>query len=122
MSKESPGATYPGDDRPYLIEEDGDRAVIRFAAICDHERTHAQEQELLGLVERSAQIACDLSKTVTLSSEWFRWLYRLAVKAERQGKTFALVGVSADLKESADAIALKDKFIYRDRIEEVWEP
>jgi anti-anti-sigma regulatory factor len=106
---------------PYMIETLAPgQAVVRFSEICDHTRTTAHEKQLSGLVEAHSHIACDLSQTRVMTSDWLRWLGRLTIKAKKINKEFVVVGVSESLLESADALALKGKFNYARTGEEVW--
>ncbi len=109
------------DDVPYRIEPRGEsRVVVEFAPICDHFRTRRHEDELMELLGRYEAIACDLSRTESIGSEWLRWLKRMTAAARRMGKKVALVGVQDAVRESADVLGLQGELLLVSNIEEVW--
>jgi anti-anti-sigma regulatory factor len=110
------------EDQPYLVERltDG-RAVVRFAPICDHDRSRQHEDELTTLVETSQAIACDLSQTTQIASDWLRWLARLQAKATVTGKIFGLAGMRENVLATADVLGLGEKLKKADSVEGVWK-
>ncbi len=109
------------DDVPYRIEPGRkSRVVVEFAPICDHFRTRSHEDELMDLVGGYDAIACDLSRTESIGSEWLRWLKRMTAAARRMGKKVALVGVQDAVRESADVLGLQGELLLVSNIEEVW--
>jgi anti-anti-sigma regulatory factor len=108
-------------DTPYTIEQIGpERAIVRFAKFCDHERSGQYEKQLSALVETHDCIACDLSQTQSMKSDWLRWLCRMTLKAKKLDKEFVMVGVSESIKDLADVLAIEDKFSYAETVENVW--
>ena len=109
------------EDLPYVMNrpEEG-RAVVRFAPICDHARTRQHEDELAGLVETCQAVACDLSQTTYIASDWLRWLARLQAKAKETGKVFGLAGMNENVLGTADVLGLGEKLRKAGSVEEVW--
>ncbi|MEA1927251.1 MAG: STAS domain-containing protein [Candidatus Auribacterota bacterium] len=105
---------------PYkIIPQDKHYVVIQFAPKCDQVRRKEQEDELEKLVEDYNIIACDLSKTEMMGTDWIRWLERLSIEAGNRGKMFVLVAMGELVKQTADIIGLKGKFKMKDTLEEV---
>ena len=110
------------EEQPYVVEHLGDgRAVVHFAPICDHDRTLRHEEELTTLLEISQAVACDLSQTTLIASDWLRWLARLQAKATATGKTFGLAGMREDVLATADVLGLGDRLKKADSVEGVWQ-
>lgn len=109
------------EDQPYVVipSEEG-RAVVRFAPICDHARTRRHEDELAGLVETCQAVACDLSQTTQIASDWLRWLARLQAKAKESGKVFGLAGMNENVLATADVLGLGANLRKAPSVEEVW--
>lgn len=109
-------------EKPYQIEDKkGNRVVLRFAAECNHRRERAHDEELQKLVETRQVIACDLSETEHMASEWIRLLVKLNQKAKRSGARFGVVGVRDTVLTTADYIGMKDKLDTVKSVEEVWQ-
>jgi len=110
------------DELPYEIERRDERhAIVRFAEICDHERTDDRRRELNELVSTFDQIVCDLTHTRTIVSGWIRLLESLSVEAEKTGKRFVVAGVSDTVKESADVIGVGSRLKHVGSVEQGWE-
>jgi anti-anti-sigma regulatory factor len=109
------------ENEPYLVTSlDGSRAVVHFAPICDHARTQQHEAELALLVERSQAVACDLSRTTLIASDWLRWLARLQAKAKATGKIFGLAGMTENILATADVLGLGEKLNKVASVGDVW--
>ncbi|MBL7076627.1 MAG: STAS domain-containing protein [Kiritimatiellae bacterium] len=109
------------DSTPYEVDErTAERAVIRFAPICDHQRLAEHEDELNSVVEQHAAVACDMSETKMIASDWLRWIARLAIKAEKAGTTFAVAGVNDIVSQTADLLGIKESLTVVDSVEDVW--
>src|SRR5579863_430398 len=78
---------------PFEIREDRERklAVVTFAERCYQYRSKADEDKLAGLVERFDLVACDLTHTDAIASEWLRWMARMSLQANSAGKKLLLV-------------------------------
>lgn len=109
------------DDMPFVIEEDGYRAVVRFAQICDHERTAELRKQLFDVVDKTSQIVCDLGQTGTIVSGWLRLLENLTERAEASGKRFVLASVRPSVRETSDIIGVGKRLVFVNSIEEGWE-
>jgi len=109
------------DNTPYEIEElpDG-RAVIKFAPICDHQRLDEHENQLNSVVEQHTAVACDMSETKAIASDWLRWIARLAIKAEKAGTIFALADVDDGVRQTADLLGIQESLRVVDSVEDVW--
>lgn len=109
---------------PFVIEViDPDRTIVRVAPICSHPRTRDAEADLEAAVDSTAgTVAVDLSKTEVLTSEWFRFLNALTIRAAGSGKRLVVVGMSNTLKKTADALALSRKLAQAPTIDEAWKP
>jgi anti-anti-sigma regulatory factor len=109
------------ENDPYIVTQlDGGRAVIHIAPICDHARTQKHEVELANLVETSQAVACDLSQTTLIASDWLRWLARLQAKAKAAGKLFGLAGMNENVLATADVLGLGEKLNKVAGVEDVW--
>jgi len=89
----APGAAMKPKDQlaedAYTIEPLSHRGlIVRFAKFCNHTRTTAHEKQLTVLVGSYARIACDVSQTQYMSSDWMRWLCRMPSKPASLGKEF----------------------------------
>lgn len=110
------------DDTPFAVEAIGDnRAVVRFAQICDHERTEELRTQLFDLVANMSQIVCDLSQTETIVSGWLRLLETLTDRAESSGKRFVLAGVRDTVKATSDLIGVGKRLVIAESVENGWE-
>jgi anti-anti-sigma regulatory factor len=110
------------EDQPYAVTHPtDDRAIVHFAPICDHARTKRHEDELSTLVETNQAVACDLSQTIQIASDWLRWLARLQAKAKDSGKIFGLAGLNQNVLATADVLGLGDKLRKADSVEGVWK-
>ena len=110
------------DEIPFEIEMLGDdRAVVRFAEICDHERTDQWRLQLTNLVAESSEIVCDLSLTETIVSGWLRLLETLTVRAEESGKRFILASVRQSIRESADVMGVGKRLEFVRSVADGWE-
>jgi hypothetical protein len=98
---------------------DEKKVVVHFAPIVSRLRTRESDDELSGLVDDYDFIACDLSRTKLIASDWLRFLNRLTIKAKSTGKILALAGLQANVLEMADILALKN-FVKVRQVEEVW--
>jgi len=94
------------DEIPYEIERHNGYAFVRFAKICDHERTDDRRRDLIELVSTCNQIVCDLTHTKTIVFGWIRLLEALTVEAEKMKKIFVIAGMSKTVKESADEMGV----------------
>jgi anti-anti-sigma regulatory factor len=109
------------DDVPYRIERaDERRAIVRFAEICDHERTAERRRALNELIATVDEVVCDLTNTRTIVSGWIRLLEQLSVDAERMGKRFIVAGVSEIVKKSADIIGVGERLTIVKTVEQGW--
>ncbi|MFY9822335.1 MAG: STAS domain-containing protein [Thermoanaerobaculia bacterium] len=109
------------ENDPYIVTQlDGGRAVVHIAPICDHARTQQHEAALALLVERNEAVACDLSQTTLIASDWLRWLARLQAKAKAAGKIFGLAGMNENVLATADVLGLGEKLNKVASVEEVW--
>lgn len=108
---------------PFEIHRDptNSRVTVVFAAQCHQARTKMHEAELADLVEHFDAVACDLTGTDAIASEWLRWLARLTKRAQQTGKTLALVGMQESVRRTTDDIALRNDLVVVDRINEVWQ-
>ena len=108
----------PPEDAPFIIEKFDDRklAVITFAKQCDYLRTENHEKDLFSLVEHFEIIACDLTHTETIASEWLRWLAMMAKQARRSGKKLFLFGVKKQVLKTADLLGLNEVFQIKESI------
>ncbi|HEX4956223.1 MAG TPA: STAS domain-containing protein [Thermoanaerobaculia bacterium] len=113
-----------GPDEPYRIQEDEEqrRAVVWFAVRCDHPRTKALEDQLANLVASYDRVACEVSRTRVMGSDWLRWLARLTARAKAAGKVLALVGMGETLGRTADVLGLQDELVMKAALDEVWAP
>jgi anti-anti-sigma regulatory factor len=110
------------EPNPYTVERlDNERAVVRLPEYLDDPRTEAHGLELQQLIEGTRSVAVDASRSMAISSDWIRFLFRLTSIAEQAGKLVGIVGLSEVLMESADVLGIKDKLEFFDGIEEVWE-
>lgn len=110
------------EDEPYIVTHPAaGRAVVHFAPICDHARTRQHETELAGLVETSQAVACDLSQTTQIASDWLRWLARLQAKARDTGKIFGLAGMKENVLATADVLGLGEKLNKVATVADVWK-
>jgi len=107
---------------PFEIREDpdNDRATIMFARQCHQARTRAHEESLSDVLEKCGAVACDVSNTEVLASDWLRWFERLTLRAARTGKTFAVVGMRPSVQKTTDDLALRDRLVAVGDLEEVW--
>ena len=94
--------------------------VVHFAPICNQDRTPEYDDALADLVDEYNAIACDLSQTRLIASDWLRWLDRLSIRADKLGKKLVLAGVKANVDELTDILSLKH-LVKVKSIEEVWE-
>ncbi len=109
------------DSTPYEVDEPtAERAVIRFAPICDHQRTKEHEDELSRVVAQHTAVSCDMSQTKTIASDWLRWIARLAIQAGQTGTVFALAGLSDNVSQTADLLGIRESLTVVDTIEDVW--
>lgn len=110
------------EDQPYLVERltEG-RAVVRFAPLCDHARTRQHEDELTMLIETCQAVACDLSQTALIASDWLRWLARMQAKATATGKIFGVAGMRQNVLVTADVLGLADRLKKAESVEGVWK-
>lgn len=109
------------ENEPYIVTRlDGGRTVVHIAPICDHARTQQHEAELSLLVETSQAVACDLSQTTQIASDWLRWLARLQAKAKAAGKIFGLAGMNENVLVTADVLGLGKKLKLVANVEQVW--
>jgi len=76
---------------------------------------------LSDILERFEAVACDVSNTEALASDWLRWFERLTIRAARTGKTFAVVGMRPTVQKTTDDLALRDRLVVVDELQEVWE-
>lgn len=108
---------------PFEIHPDlaNNRAVVVFAPQCHHARTKVHEDQLADLVEHFDAVACDISASDAIASEWLRWLARLTTRALRTGKTLALVGMRDSVRQTTDELALRDGLVVVNSVKEVWE-
>ena len=107
---------------PYVVERlDDDRVIVRLPEYLDEPRTEAHGIELQELVEGTRSVAVDATRSMAISSDWIRFLFRLTSVAEQSGKLVGIVGLSEVLKESADVLGIMDKLEFFDGVEEVWE-
>lgn len=107
---------------PYEIEHiDAERAVVRFAAgdVTEY-RTPEQTQELLDLVDSRSKIAIDFSASSLVPSHWLRQIERMRVRAAAAGKEVVIVGASATIRKTADAIKLDQVSRWCSSLEEAW--
>ena len=121
MEKQMSEPRQPPDDMPFVIEEDGYRAVVRFAQIGDHERTAELRKQLFDVVDKTSQIVCDLGQTGTIVSGWLRLLENLTERAEASGKRFVLASVRPSVRETSDIIGVGKRLVFVNSIEEGWE-
>ncbi len=103
-----------------IVPIDKKRGVIHFAPIVNQDRTRERDDQLNGLVDQYDAIACDLSRTKLVASDWLRFLNRLTIKARSAGKTLALAGLQGNVREMTDILSLRNLVIV-DQVEEVWE-
>lgn len=108
---------------PFEIHPDpaNNRVTVVFAAQCHQARTKKHETEMADLVERFDAVACDLTGTDAIASEWLRWLARLTKRAQRTGKTLALVGMRESVRKTTDDIALRNDLVVVNTVNEVWQ-
>jgi anti-anti-sigma regulatory factor len=108
-------------DPPYEVSKvDEGRHVVRFAKICDHERT-VYRDELQSLIYTGNQIVCDMAQTTSIVSSWIRMLEQLSVAAEQSGKRFVIAAMSESVKRSADEIGVGSQLIYVESVEQGWK-
>jgi anti-anti-sigma regulatory factor len=109
------------ENSPYEIHYAGKgQVIVRFAVICDHPRLKAHEDALADLVARSDAVACDLSETSIIASDWLRWLGRMAINARNAGKHVAVAGASEAVKATSDVLGLDSALKFVDKVEDVW--
>ncbi len=109
------------DHVPFKAEPaDEKRVIVRFASTCDQVRTKEQDDALSDLIERYDAVACDVSATDSISSDWLRWLSLLTGRARRAGKTMALVGANENMRDTAEVLGLGNKLVYARSVKEVW--
>ncbi|HKY34535.1 MAG TPA: STAS domain-containing protein [Polyangiaceae bacterium] len=108
------------DNVPFRIEAlDDDRTLVTFAEFVDHRRTRELEKQLEDAIGSSRRIACDVSQSRAIDSDWMTLLDELSIDAKKSGKRLAIVGLSEELQTSADAIGLPNlKFVAL--LEEAW--
>lgn len=105
---------------PFVVQEDAERklAIVIFAEKCYHHRTKDHEDKLAALVERFDFVACDLSRTDAIASEWLRWLARLSARARAMSKRLYLVGVKDAVLTTTDVLGLKAEFMMVNEVAE----
>jgi len=92
---------------PFMLEEaEPPRAV--FARYVSDPLTSAQRGALRDAVERHAMLVLDLTGTMTLSTDWWRWFGQLAGKARRSGGRVVVVGANSVGLRTADRVGVKD--------------
>jgi anti-anti-sigma regulatory factor len=96
---------------PFVIREEPDRklAIATFAANCYQNRTTTDEEQLARLVDRFDNVACDLTLTEAIASDWLRWIARLSTRAKKVGKRVFLVGVKEQVLKTSDLLGLKEE-------------
>jgi anti-anti-sigma regulatory factor len=109
--KEKEGTMAIVEHGPFEIREDRERklAIVTFAERCYQYRSKADEDTLAGLVERFDLVACDLTHTDAIASEWLRWMARMSIQANSAGKKLFLVGVKEQVLKTADVLGLKEE-------------
>ncbi len=65
-------------------------------------------------------MACDLSRTALIASDWLRWLARLQAKAKATGKIFGLVGMNENVQATADVLGLGERLNKVATVADVW--
>lgn len=118
-------AIEPSIGSPFKVEKHPDEvgwAIVTVAEFCNQPRTAVQEQFLESLVKSHyTRIAVDLSKTIMMTTTWFRIWARLTAQAKTMGKLVGLVGLSPTLKRTSDFIGVSKVLEVFERIDEVWK-
>lgn len=110
------------NDLPFIFEsKDKRRVIVKFAKVVDHDRNLSFADDLKKLVRRYTFIACDLTKTEIIISDWLRFLCKLTIEAKNSGKVLAIVGMKPNLKKSSDVIGLSTCFRFFDNLKKVWD-
>ena len=108
------------EDTPFHVDEiDAERAVVRFAEYVDHRRTAHRDDELKKAMRQHNKLACDVTSTVEIDSDWLALLADIGVEAKQAGKRVGIVGLSKTLRKSADVLGLTVLEHY-DSVDEVW--
>ena len=109
------------EDLPFCVEEiDSDRAIVRFAEYVDHRRTAKLDDQLRDAMRQHLKLACDLTATVEVDSDWLTLLADITVEANQAGKRVAMVGLSETLQHSADILGLTSLQLCGS-VDEVWQ-
>jgi anti-anti-sigma regulatory factor len=117
MSKDEPLA----EERPFDVEElDAERAIARFAEYVDHRRTAALDLKLFEAMRQHKKLACDVSASVEIDSDWLTLMAAVTIEAEQAGKRVGVVGLNAALEKSADILGLDALQLFSD-LAEVWK-
>ena len=108
------------EDLPFRIEfTDTKHAVARFAEYVDHRRTPELDHRLYEAMRGHDRLACDVSDSVEVDSDWLALLADVTLEAEQAAKRVGVVGLRDTLKTSADLLGLDTLCLY-DTIDEVW--
>lgn len=99
-----------------------DLAIAEFGDHVPFPPTDEEKSELLGLISQVQLLVVDLSRTMSLGTQWIRYFADLTETAEAATRGFRLAAASRGILETTDSIALRGHIRFFDTVNEAEQP
>ncbi len=73
-------------------------------------------------IDDNETVVIDASGTLSIVTRWLKFICILSERAKAAGKALVLVGISEDIRKSADYLALDGCFTHADSVDEALSP